>query len=252
MFGRTLAPGILLAAALAACSPPAVSVDSGMQVRRATRSEVLVSADGRSVSIVPPEGYCVMRDSVRTGEKVVFSLMGECTPDASAEDADDRAPAGLLTASVSYAPLFHPTESHDDSLDALEEFLGSDRGLSLVGRGGAAERLKILESYRENDALLLLVENSGEQVIPISAPHFWRAFLELNDRMVSVSVSTFRDRPAEDRQMLALLRRFIAGLREANKPELLAGGLAVATTQEARPGPAPATPPAAPADPADR
>ncbi|WP_118135797.1 hypothetical protein [Oceanicella sp. SM1341] len=221
-----------------------------MQVRRATRDEVLVSAEGRSVSLVPPEGYCVMRDSVQTAEQVVFTLMGECaTPAAAAIDADDLPPGGLLTASVSYAPLFRAQEPHGASLDALEEFLGSDRGLALVGRGGETERLQILESYRENDALLLLVEDSGAQVIPISAPRFWRAFLELNDRMVSVSVSTFRDRPSDDRQMLSLLRRFIAGLREANRPALVEAGIAAAASPtETTVQPAPA----APAGPTDR
>lgn len=214
MAARRARPGLALAlaAALAACAP--VGGPGQMQVRSVTQRAVLVDAAGTPVRIVPPEGKCVVQDTVETSPDGVFVLLGDCDP------GDGTGIPGILTASVSSAALFGPEETPASAFDKLEEFLASPRGLALVGRGGDASALRILESYREGDALLLFVEDRGAQVIPAASPRFWRAFLQVNGRMASLSVGTFLAEPAEDRAMLATLRAFVAAVREANAPGL--------------------------------
>jgi hypothetical protein len=203
---RLLLLACLGLALLAGCT----TAPGAMQVRTIERSKVLVLAAGASVTVTPPDGFCVLRDTVKTSDQGVIALIGAC---ANAKDPE----ADLLTASVSNGPLFRPDAPHEAELDRLEEFLGSKRGLALVGRGGTAKNLKILETHREDDALILLVEDDGEQVIPGSAPRFWRAFLEVNGRMVSLSVSSFAEGTGDERVLYAVMRRFIAGLRQANR-----------------------------------
>ncbi|HEU0220599.1 MAG TPA: hypothetical protein VFR34_00095 [Paracoccaceae bacterium] len=198
------ASGLMLIA-LVACAPvPGTGI---MQVQAISEKRVLVGAGGASVNVVPPEGFCVAADSVKTSSQSVFVLIGGC---GNAETAE------LLTASVSSAPLFAAGSAPDEDLDRLEEFVGSEHGLALVSRSGEAGKLRILETHREGEALILFVEDSGQPIIPNASPRFWRAFLELGGRMVSLSASTFNDRPTEERTMLSLLRRFIAALRQAN------------------------------------
>lgn len=204
------APALLLAAALAGCAPPAPP--GALQVRSIARERVLVTAGEASVAVAPPAGFCVVPDSVRTAAEAVFVLIGPCPGQEGRQAAD------LLTASVSGVPLFTSPGDRAGDLDRLEDFLGSPAGLALVGRGGGPGELRILETYREGDGLVLLVEDRGARLIPDHATRFWRALVEVNGRMVSLSVSALQGRDAEDRAQLALLRAFIAAIRAANAP----------------------------------
>lgn len=198
-------------ALLAACAPP----PGAMELRSVERTRAVITAGGNSVVVVPPAGYCIVRDSAQTGEQGVFLLIGACP-----SPAEGTLPA-LLTASISPAALFTDGTAPADELDRLETFLGSDRGRPLLGRSGAPGAPEILESYRENDALILLVEDKGEPVLAVSAPRFWRAFLELNGRMASLSASTLAGERGDDRAVLALMRDFVAALRTANAASAL-------------------------------
>lgn len=200
---------LIVALALAGCA-----AETGtMEVRSVESRRTVIEAGGRAVEIVPPEAFCILRDSVETGAQAVFVLIGPC-------EGDEGTP-GILTASVSFAPLFRDETDRTEELDRLEEFLASDRGRPLLARSSAPGALGILETYREDDMLILLVEDEGTPVIPIAAPRFWRGFLELNGRMVSISASPLAGQSTEDRAMLSVLRDFAARLRAANsRPEL--------------------------------
>jgi hypothetical protein len=196
----------LLALAGCAATEPGAMVLNSLRPARA-----VVTAAGPSVTVVPPAGYCLTRDAASTTAEGIFLLAGDCA-DRTAEDG----PSGILTAAISFAPLFVPGQEKRAELDRLEEFLSSPRGLALVGRGGDVTKLRIMETYREGEALILFVEDAGDQVLPVTAPRFWRAFLEVNGRMVSLSAARFRDGAGDDRDMLPVLRRFMDGLRAAN------------------------------------
>ncbi|MEM9198698.1 MAG: hypothetical protein AAGD12_12715 [Pseudomonadota bacterium] len=188
-----------------------------MAVQSVEMERAVVAAGGRSIDIVPPNGYCILGDTVETGEQAVFALIGRCS-DRPATPFPD----GLLTASVSHAPLFRDGAPVADELDALETFLGSAEGRSLLARSTAPEDLEIIETYREDDMLVLLIEDRGVATLPVSTPRFWRAFLEVNQRMVSVSASALEGDEASDRAVLALLRAFAKELRTANARPVLA------------------------------
>lgn len=182
-----------------------------MAVRSVAAERAVLAVNGRRVTVVPPQGLCIAGDAARSAADAVFVLIGAC-----AGAAHGTAASAILTASVAPAGLFGQDADRAAELDRLEEFLGSERGLALVGRQSGGEAPRILETYREGELLLLLVEERGEPGSPIWSPRFWRAFLDLNGRMVSLTAGSLRTQPLGDREMLALLRDFIVRLREAN------------------------------------
>ncbi|GIX12935.1 MAG: hypothetical protein KatS3mg118_0894 [Paracoccaceae bacterium] len=81
----------------------------------------------------------------------------------------------------------------------------------------------MLETHREDDALILLVEDSGTPALPVASPRFWRAFLEIDGRMVSLTVNSLSQDRGEERAGLALMRALIAALHAGNRPPALRG-----------------------------
>jgi len=176
----------------------------------ASRERAVIRAEGREVIVVPPEGYCLRDDAIETGDRTVFVLMTNCTRPGAGM------PRHLLTASVSAAPLFPESGETETALDRLENFLRSAPGKALLARSDAAGKVVITHSLREDGALILGLEEGGARPDAVTAPRFLRAFIELDRRMVSLSVSSFTDPAATDMAMLELMRGFIAVLRAAN------------------------------------
>ncbi|RMH46353.1 MAG: hypothetical protein D6686_15280 [Alphaproteobacteria bacterium] len=213
--GRCGAALALAAALVSACAPP----PGGIEMRSVARGRALVMAAGRAIAIIPPEGYCILPDSARTGDAGAVVLIGACPGDAAA----DRPPA-LITALVSAEPLFRPGAPIEEELDRLEAFLSEETGRALIGRAGdPGPAPAVLETHREDDALILLVEDSGTPALPVASPRFWRAFLEIDGRMVSLTVNSLSRDRGEERAGLALMRALIAALRAGNRPPALRG-----------------------------
>lgn len=202
--------GLLCVLAGCTTDPDALAVQA-LEGERA-----VVTAGGRTVDIVPPDGFCIIDDTVETGEQAVSALIGRC-----ANAVDTGMPNGLLTASVSPAPLFRPGEPIASELDSLEAFLDSDSGRPLLTRNETASEPEIVETYRIDNMLVMLIEDPDTSAPIVATPRYWRAFMQLNDRMVTVSASAFSGDDANERAVFALLRAFTDELRTANtRPSL--------------------------------
>jgi hypothetical protein len=202
---RRRAPAPALAAALlalAACDPAAMSGASPSRAR--------LDVAGRAVTIVPPPGFCIDSDSISSGADGAFVLMSDCGPTAGGA-ADRRPPAGAaMTASISTGGFAGEGDTAAGSLADLEAFAATAEGRAVLGRSGQPERVRILDTQLVGDVLYILVEDRGAQPIAGIERQFWRAFLEVNGRLVALSILGFQGAgpgPQDALNQLAALAR---------------------------------------------
>jgi len=196
-------PALLLAAALALAGCNAGSMSAGS----ASRTKVTVA--GRSVTIVAPAGLCIDTASTASDAAGAFVLMRDC-----GAGPDARPARVALTASVSSGGLTGEGDAAAASLQELREYLETADGLAMVGRSGRSDRVAIRSEHLTGDVLFVLVEDGGPPPIAGLDRVFWRAFLEVNDRMIVLSVLGFGGVGAQ--QGLDELAALASAIRGAN------------------------------------
>ena len=168
-----------------------------------SHERAVVSALGRQVAIEPSEGFCLAQESLDTTRSSAFALIGDCAFEApntgarrSARGELQLPPSvpGIITVSVSGDPEI-PNSNPDKALNGLSEFLESAKGRSMLGRSGDGSSVTLVESRRIGNGVYVLVDDRNSGALPVLERKFWRAFVELNDRLAVVTVSGFKDRP---------------------------------------------------------
>lgn len=201
--GRAPRLGLIAAfALLAGCDPAAMGAGS---VSRQT-----VTVSGRPVTVAAPPGMCIDAGSTRVDEGGAFVLVGACP----AEEAEPGAVA--LTASVSSGGLTGEGDAAAESLGELSDYLATADGLALIGRSGGARGVRVVAQQLTQDVLFVLVEDRGPQPIAGLDRTFWRAFLEVNDRMTVLSALGFADGPGPEEE-LRQIAAFASAIRAANR-----------------------------------
>ncbi len=135
--------------------------------------------------------------------------------DGSALDLPPGMP-GIISVGLSGDPGFGRASAGDRGLSRLESYLQTPEGQALLGRGGDGSQVSVIETRRQGDILYVLVEDRDAAAVPVLAPRFWRAFVELNDRLAVVTVSGFRDVPMDEDEMLSHLGDQVRQLQVAN------------------------------------
>lgn len=230
----------------------------------ADTGRALFVAAGREVTLRPAPGLCIAPESVDVGPASGFAMIGDCPAAARADGASmDLPPAlpAIVTVSIAEEPMFSEGSPRGGALADLERFLRTPEGLATVGRSGAPGAVSILATREIGDALYVQVEDRDADAMPIFGERFWRAFLEINGRMVLVSLSGFRDGPLGEEEMLAHLAAQVGVLRQANGAAVPPAEAALAAGAEvggasvievaAAPEAAPAAAPVAPTRPGD-
>lgn len=168
----------LAALALTACDP-------SMAPGAGAASRARVNVAGQAVTIAAPPGFCVDAGSTSQTADGAFVLMSDCA--LLGAPASGRAPVGAaLTASVSTAGLGGEGDAAA-SLEDLQDFAATAEGRAVLGRSGQPGRVRILDSQLKDGVLYVLVEDRGTLPIAGIDRQFWRAFLEVNGRMVALS-----------------------------------------------------------------
>lgn len=154
---------------------------------------------GGSVTIAPPQGYCVDTKASRTGKDNAVILMGRCSASSSLS-------AALITASLGAA-------GSDAALSigpvALTSFFNSDEGLAMLSSSGKPEDITLKTSQIDGETLFLLIEDK-------TTGTYWRAFSSLQGRLLTLTaagVDTVILNPNDGR---ALLAQTLGALEKAN------------------------------------
>jgi hypothetical protein len=204
---RPRAPALALAGliALAACDPSTMAAGAG-----ASPSRARLDVAGRAVTIVPPAGFCIDPESVTSGAEGAFVLMSDCGL-LGGTAGGERPPVGAaMTASVSTGGFAGEGDTAAGSLEDLQAFVATREGRTVLGRSGQPERVRIVDTQLAGSVLYVLVEDRGAQPIAGIERQFWRAFLEVNGRLVALSMLGFQGAgpaPQEALNQLAALAR---------------------------------------------
>jgi hypothetical protein len=194
----------------------------------ASPERAVVSARGQPVAVEPPPGFCLAEESIETSDRSAVVLIGDCVLEGGAgvmPGADGAlnlpmAMPGIITVSISGDPGFAARGASASDLSELEGYLATPEGRALLGRGGDGSEVSVVETRRDGRILYVLVEDRAAQPVPLLAPRFWRAFIELNDRLAVVTVSGFRDVPMDEAEMLRHLGDQVRQLQVANAAPL--------------------------------
>lgn len=237
----------LIALAVAGCEKRGLSsVDAELARRNAgdyyivaaDHDRAVISALGRKVAIEPAEGFCLATSSLEVTDRSAFALIGDCTLEApgvrGSEDERGeltlpRGVPGIITVSISGNPGLTASESRDAALTALSDYLTTSEGRAMLGRGRTSGPVDLLDRRRIGDGIYVFVEESDDDVLPILDQRFWRAFLEINGRMVVVTVSGFRDSPLEKDEMLRYLVSQVKTMDHANSRPIREDGVFIAS-----------------------
>lgn len=229
--GAAPAAGLVAALALAGCDSPGFSGrdaeierkrgERGFAVLESGETRALFAANGERIAVEPPDGYCLDEESIAVTRRSAFVLVADCmhsheTALANGESGErlPRAFPGILTVTVSGEAVFG---QEPDALPVFETLLETEAGGRLLGRGESTTAGEIVAMRRLDGALYVLIEErQAEGAGSIFAPRFWRAFSEVNGRLVLVTVSGFSDRPLGEGEMLAFLAAQMVELRNAN------------------------------------
>lgn len=241
-----LGAGLLAVLALGACVEPGrigpdaeisrVPEPKDFAVIEATARRAVFLSRGQRIVVEPAPGYCLNQGSLSVTGNAAFVLIADCMPDLQAVAARPlRTVPAILTVAVSGAPGYGLQPA---AFDAFEELLGAGAGLALLGRGNASAPGKIIATRRLGEALYVLIEEPAASRSPLLAPRFWRAFIEVNERLVLVTVSSFSDRPMAEDAMLGFLAWQMTHLRRANGLAANREEVEIARQMAARPDPA--------------
>lgn len=199
---------------LAACAGgPGV----GMGAFGFSRAPGSITVASKSIVIAGPRGYCIDRSATRDSAAGAFVLLGNCASIANnARAAAPRIPA-VLTASVS-------DEIGADisaSFDELQSFFTSAAGRAALARDGRAASVTILTTRRKNGAFYLHVRDNSENRVDSLAAEYWRGLFDVRGRIVTVTVTGFKDRPMPDAVGFATLDAFAERIRHDNRAGLV-------------------------------
>lgn len=172
------------------------------------------SVAGETIAVAAPAGFCIDEESTTTGPAGAFVMVSDCG--LLGEEGGASPPVGaMMTAAISANPDLI-AEGGETTLDDLEEFLATHRGLAMVGRSGDPNATRILQTTRGGDILYVLVEDRGASPLSGVEPRFWRAFLTVNGRLAALSIQGFDGASPGLEAGLDYLAAFARSLRAAN------------------------------------
>lgn len=191
----------------------------------ASDRRAVVSARGKQIAIEPADGFCLANESVEASHRSVFVLIGDCfLRDASSAGRGSRGELslprslpGIMTVSVSGDSVFLEDRAREATLSELSEYLETPKGRAMLGRGAAKNTASVVSTRLIGDGLYVQIEDGEADIVPVLSKRFWRAFVELNERLAVVTISGFRDRPLKDAEMLEHLVDQVKRLRTANR-----------------------------------
>lgn len=187
--------GLVIGLGVAGCSPPTAS-----------RSVALL--DGEIIAVTP-DGYCV--DGEASTPTKGFAVLAPCATLGEAELAPDI--VGLVTVQVGPPQSGSVTGTEI----ALRDFLITDAGASLLSRSGNAGDVSILSTQAFNSQVMVHFTDSGPPPLAGLQNEEWRAFTDINDRLVTIAVRGLAVAPLQDGPGAGLLKLILAGVQSATQ-----------------------------------
>ncbi len=173
-------------------------------------SEVVVTQN--QVRLAGPRGYCVDPDSVQNGQTQAFAVFGNCAAISGSFRTVQPKDQAIALTSVTSLGLDTPLVS--DAPDAFVGLFETDAGKAALSRSNDAELVEVSESFLQGDIVYLRVSDQSPNRLPGAQATFWRAYFDVGDSLVTVSLHSFEDEPLTRDAGLAALQSFVAEIRK--------------------------------------
>lgn len=205
---------LLVATSVASCGSSRLGAPRDGVTTRANNSN-LVSVAGKNVVIEGPEGFCIDHETSQVGGDTAFVLLGNCQVVAPRFGAKRPEVKALLTASVSGGEAASGGRI-SDSLTGMDTFFRSETGRTALSRESDPESVEVLETFQQDDMFFLRARDTSAGVVPNATDDYWRAYFDLDEQIVSVSVIGFQTDPISADQGLTTVEAFARTIRAKN------------------------------------
>lgn len=176
---------------------------------------VTVSSANVPIIIAAPQGFCVDRATIDESPQGVFMFLSDCHIRENGRGA--RTPiTAILTASVSPSGLPGVEQGLQPALTALSQFLDTPVGAFSLSKSNIEGAASILESKQSDRALYLLINDAAFNDQAGASNRFWRAFTEINGRLVALSVTGYNGNDTDEERALRIIRAFMQTTLDAN------------------------------------
>lgn len=166
---------------------------------------------GGEVTATAPRGYCL--DSATSRPRDGFAVIAPC----ATLGGDGPAPSVLGVATVQVGVADSGVVSGAEA--NLRDLLASSAGAALLSANGSAADIKVLGSQVQNNMVKVHFTDSAPPPLAGLQSEEWRAFTDMNGRLVTIAVRGLENAPLNDGTGAWLLARMIAGLTSASTAE---------------------------------
>ncbi len=179
-----------------------------------TLSACTVEAPTQSVALLEggivattPDGYCVDGQSSRPAEG--FALLAPCVSLGEPELAPDV----IGVATVQVGP--EASGSVAGAEGALRDYLITEDGAGLLSQSGNAADVEILSSQAFDGQVMVYFKDASDPPVVGLQNEEWRAFTDINGRLVTIAVRGLAAAPLQDGPGAGLLKLILAGVTAA-------------------------------------
>jgi len=208
---KRIAAALATALLLSGCSPSSEGAAKGPRFGLSRQAPETVTVARGAIVVGGPRGYCIDKGASRLRGNTAFVLMASCSAIMQKTDAITPDVPGILTVSVAGQTDAAPATSA--VLDQMALFLNTPDGQATLARDGQADSVTILQIRREENAVLVQLDDRSTNTTPGLQPGYWRGFFDLNGRLITISVIGFERRPMPAENGLDLLRSVLARIR---------------------------------------
>ncbi len=166
---------------------------------------------GGAVQAAGPDNFCVDRRSSRARDG--FALLAPCR--LLTGEGEGVPGLALITVQAGASG----TASVAGSEPVFEAFLKSAEGAALLSASGDASAITLRRTRANGGIVTAFFDDTNPPPIAGTQPTEWRGFVDINGRLVTVSLRGLADAPLSVSVGDALLRQALAALQAANATE---------------------------------
>ena len=98
----------------------------------------------------------------------------------------------------------------------MAAFLETPAGAALLSRSGQPDAIEVRDTTAGQRGVTVIFTDTGPLPIPGTQQAEWRGFMDINDRLVTVSLRGLADDPLREGDGASLLREAMSAMRAAN------------------------------------
>lgn len=164
---------------------------------------------GGAVGVAGPDGYCIDVSDSRLARG--FAIIAPCA-NLGLVGARVMVPSAIVTVQAGRIG----TAAVSGSEPAFAGLLETDAGAALLSRSGDASSVDVLDTTSSDNKVTVYFEDKEGAAIPGTQDQEWRAFVDINGRLVTISARGLATAPMSAQTGKLFLDQVVAAVVGAN------------------------------------